>query len=598
MALIRMFRSCLGHRTFPLAVALIAIILTLPSLWVGWQMDDYFIRRKLVESPGIAGLPTAMMNVFSQAEGDVEHNREAIDRGRFPWWTNEKLLVNFWRPLSVVTHWIDHTLWPESHVLAHAQSIFWYALLAFVAALFYRRMMGVAWIAGLAALLYAIDDAHSHSVGWIANRNTMLSALFGLLALIFHDRWRRDGIRSASFLGPFFLLVGVMTGEGAAATGAYLLAYALFIDRAPWRGRLLALAPYVAIGIVWRLAYSALGYGAWGSGMYIDAGREPSRFLVALLNYGPALFQGQWALPWSDFYLGLTTRGARILSLMGVGLMLLVGAAMIPLLRRDAVARFWALGMMIALVPICSTYPMDRVLTFVGIGAFGLIAQFVGGLVERASWVPRGWTWRLPLIAFGIALGLVHLVEAPLVLPVRIYYVVGAMSPELEADAVGMPIGSDVGGKVVIILQGDFAFGIYYPDVRMLHDLPLPAHWRVLGPKMPVELTRIDERSLEVVPFGGFIAPPVAPNSGVNLSRRLEHYLRNPEYPIPLGHKVELTGMSVEVTEVNEAGTPVKVLYRFDVPLDDPSLVWLRFRRGRYELFHPPEVGRTVRVLL
>ena len=57
--------------------------------------------------------------------------------------------------------------------------------------------------------------------------------------------------------------------------------------------------------------------------------------------------------------------------------------------------------------------------------------------------------------------------------------------------------------------------------------------------------------------------------------------------------------MSVEVTEVNRAGTPIRVLYRFDVSLDDPSLVWLRFRQtGRYELFHPPEVGRTVRVRL
>jgi len=61
-----------------------------------------------------------------------------------------------------------------------------------VVAMFYRQLMLSAWLAGLAALLYTIDDAHSMVAGWVANRNASLMLLFGVLALMAHVRWRRE----------------------------------------------------------------------------------------------------------------------------------------------------------------------------------------------------------------------------------------------------------------------------------------------------------------------------------------------------------------------------------------------------------------------
>ena len=57
---------------------------------------------------------------------------------------------------------------------------------------------------------------------------------------------------------------------------------------------------------------------------------------------------------------------------------------LLPLLRRDRVARFFCLGMVIALVPSCAAFPDDRLLFFASFGSMGVMAQFMA-----ASMAPR-----------------------------------------------------------------------------------------------------------------------------------------------------------------------------------------------------------------
>ena len=86
------------------------------------------------------------------------------------------------------------------------------------------------WIAGLATLIYAVDDAHGMLVGWIANRNGLVTAVLGVLALILFIRWRREGWRPGAFTAPFVFAVALLAGESAIAVGAYLIAYVLFLE--------------------------------------------------------------------------------------------------------------------------------------------------------------------------------------------------------------------------------------------------------------------------------------------------------------------------------------------------------------------------------
>ena len=50
--------------------------------------------------------------------------------------------------------------------------------------------------------------------------------------------------------------------------------------------------------------------------------------------------------------------------------------------RRDRTARFLALGMIFGLLPSTGTFPANRLLTFVGFGAMGLLS------------ISPGWTTR------------------------------------------------------------------------------------------------------------------------------------------------------------------------------------------------------------
>jgi hypothetical protein len=242
----------------------------------------------------------------------------------------------------------------------------------------YRRFIGPSWVAGLALLLFAVDDAHGPAVGWVADRNAIIALAVAIPVLLFHDRWRRDGWKAGAWLGPLFLGVALLTGESALAICAYLAAYALHLDRSSWRARLASLVPYVVVVVGWRVVYKSLGYGVSGSGVYIDPAREPLAFLAALPMRLPLLLLGQLGVPSSDFaslYPFIAPWLPAVMAVVAVCALAFLAYAMLPLLKRDPVARFFATGLVLAAIPVCATFPGDRLLLFVGIGAMGLVAQ-------------------------------------------------------------------------------------------------------------------------------------------------------------------------------------------------------------------------------
>ena len=92
-------------------------------------------------------------------------------------------------------------------------------------------LIGLVAAAALAALLYVIDDARGMPVGFIANRNALLATVFGVLSLIAHDRWRRDGWHSVVVVVPFCLLLALLSAE--AGTGAAAMAATARAPRRP-----------------------------------------------------------------------------------------------------------------------------------------------------------------------------------------------------------------------------------------------------------------------------------------------------------------------------------------------------------------------------
>src|SRR5262245_25213894 len=100
----------LSHSRLPFRLALVAVALALPSLGVGWQLDDLFQRETFLGQTA----HLSPWEAFSTLRGDPALVRTFIDSGAIPWWTPEDFRLAFFRFLSVATHRLDYALWPDS----------------------------------------------------------------------------------------------------------------------------------------------------------------------------------------------------------------------------------------------------------------------------------------------------------------------------------------------------------------------------------------------------------------------------------------------------------------------------------------------------
>jgi hypothetical protein len=562
----------LASRSAAAVIVALAVALAAPSLNTGFVADDHIQEDILRGGAGIPGLPVPR-DLFSFASGDPRKTHQLMDAGVFPWTTDPEVRLAFWRPISSATHAIDHALAPGSAPFAHAHNLVWFALALAAAALFYRRFLGAGWIAMLALLLYAVDDTHGPAVGWIANRNALCALAIALPSLVFHDRWRRDGWLPGALLGPLTLCLGLLAGESALAICAYLAAYALHVDKGP--RRLFVLTPYALSVVLWRVVYQAMGYGASGSGVYLDPGRDPVGFLRQLPSRISLLLLGQLALPWSDFaelYRYISPKLLLAMTLFALVVLALIAITILPIWKRDPLARFFATGMVLSAVPVCATFPADRLLTFVGIGAMGLVAQ-------RLATAPQSRIGKLAVAG----LVAIHLVLAPPLSLLRSRSMVTVDAPLANADE-SLPRTPEIADQTIVLVNPPAdLFAGYLALTRASKGEPRPRAFRWLASgTSAVEIVREDERTLRVRPARGY------------LENVTEHMLRSPRHPLPVGARVELSGMTAEVLSALPDGRPAEVRFRFDTDLNNPKLYWAQFIVDRYSPFAVPKIGERV----
>jgi hypothetical protein len=595
-------------RRYPVVLVGVGLLLNLPSLWGGLEFDDLPIRATILDCHPIETEPANPWHPFRFLNGRPELFHALVDRGLMPWWTDPDCRLGFLRPVTAATHIVDHRLWPGAPWLMHLQSLAWFALLILATSHLYRRLMArslAPWVPALAALLFTVDDAHALPVVWLANRNSLLAALFGVLALVAHDRWRRDGWRPGAVLAPLALLVALLSKESAVSVGAYLLGYAAFLDEGTWRRRLATLLPCLLVGVVWHVLYRAMGFGIYGSGVYIDPVADPAGFLREAAVRAPMLLLGQWGVPAADLGLSLSTAAFRGYLAWAVIFLLLLGGLLTPLIARSRLARFWTTGMLLSLLPACVAFPSDRLLMYVGLGGMGLLAEFLGGLREDAAWMPRSAAWRWPARGFACLFVLIHLVLAPLGL---LFMAVSMprLGEYFDHLADTLPHDASIENQTFVYvnsatLLADIAV-LYSLDYR---DHPLPARTLSLNAGCAAAtIARLDDRTIAVRPFGGYLAPrgtpgdaacPLEAVSPAYFLRHMDLLVRGPERPMRRGETIDLSAVAIEVTELTEDGRPAEVTFRFRTPLEDPSLRWFRLTLGGYVPFQPPAVGETVR---
>jgi hypothetical protein len=550
MKLADRLRGLLESPRLPIWVALAAVLLGLPSLAGGFAMDDHGMAQLLAR-----GAPAWDLFDFTRFGTVVE----AQEKGFVGWWASPSWAISFFRPVSGLSHGLDFALWPGSPWLMHLHSVLLYGLLCGLAALLYRRLGTPLAAAGLAALLFAFDDVHAQTVGWISGRNAVLAALPALAALWVHDRWRREAWRPGAVLAPLLVLLSVLAAEAGLAASATIVAYSLCLDRGSWWRRLRSLLPYAVVLLGWQIAYKALGYGAHGSGLYRDAAEAPLTFLISSVENAWVLGLAQLTLPVSTPLAALGW-GWMIAALL-VGLMVL---AMSPLLRASALARFYALSMALAALPFGATEPSDRTLLPLGFGAAGLIGLAAHGARTQALPRPARWTTRGLFFFAGVL--------SPLLF-VPSLFLIHLMEPDVRRLEAALP---EQGTAVVISVPFDIL--MLYPEaVRFAQDRPWPEHVYTLhGGMDELELTRCGPRCLQIEPAKGWLATP------------LDRLSRPADEPFHPGWIQGFDAMTAKVIRVAPDGRPLVTAFLFEQPLEEIHFIaWVEGRPRRWQ---PPAI--------
>jgi hypothetical protein len=578
---------------------------------MGWFFDDYWHRGSYSTAPGLAerfepdDRMTGPMRAYNFFDGNPQKIQRQKERGVLPWWTSDDLRIRFWRPIGGLLLDLDYTLWPERAWLMHLHSLLWYGGLAVMVTLLFRSIMGAGWAAGLAALLYIVDDSLAWPAVFLANRHMLVAIFFGVLSLWAYDQARKSTRRGWDGLALLAFAFSLLSCEGGIAVLGYILAYSRFLDSRPWLARLRSVGNFLLLILVWRLVYSGLGYGSIGNELYIDPVREPLIFIKAFFLRFPVYLWGLLGFPPSQVYLFLSDSA---LPFYGLGTLLAGGLVLgwtFPLWRNCRVCQFWLGGMLMALIPLCSALPGNRSLGIAALGGMGFLAQGLaryGRMDEHEAPSPL-WRWGMRGLV-GAAV-VVHGVLSPLEFissPIQM-----RLGQSGFNEIMALPEVEAIETKSVVFMQSPMGlFFTMYETIALLEGKPLPREARLLASGVqPLQVTRVDERTLTIRMERGLL-PPAQPSPRENLRwwhhihyyfsiQRLERLTMNRVPQFKLGLYVQLRELEVSIDELTEDGRPRTIRFRWNRPLEDPSLVWLMWKKALkgFERWEPIPVGET-----
>jgi hypothetical protein len=441
-----------------------------------------------------------------------------------------------------------------------------------VAAGAYRWLIQNRWTAGLAVAMFALDSAHGATVSWISNRNSLISGVAAIAALMCHHRGRSGSARVYIWGALLCLGFSLWAAELGLAGAAYLAAYAIFFERGPWTARVKSLAPYALLLAAWAWVRHAGDFGSVGgfSG-YVDPLGEPLRFVQALAVRLPLLFASQ-LVHWSaDFYTMGDPAFRPLVLIASIGVCAAVGWFIWPSVRADRASRFLFAGAVAGAVPLAGAAAGDRLLTLIG---FGLLPVLADALRRALDDGPRIQRLRQ---ATAVALATLHLVIDPLLLP-GVSLATMLYSRQVEAIAGTIPTQPPHAERVVILAEMPHTGMVtYVPAIQAARGQTPAKLYSLFNADWPARFERRGERTLRVTSQRGFFSP--------------DWELRSPQLPLSRGERIELSELSIHVLEVTPDGRPRQVDFTFREALESDRYVWLTWQDDRLIPFIPPQHG-------
>lgn len=565
-----------------------ASLLMVGSLNNGWLLDDHVQRLMLSGSDALPWVKAASWDAYRLIPSDDSFVNAVQEMGFSPWWGSDNYQATFFRPLSSLTLYLDYVLWPDSALMAHLHSMIWFVMMCAVAFVLFQRLLPSRASAALAAGLYILDDAHIFPATWVANRNALIAATFAFLALLFHIQRQQEGWRPGVWLAPLTFATALLCGEFALSISGFLFAHVLFLETGNRRQKAVRLLPYGIIVVVWRGAYTAMGYGVWGSDLYIDPLHNPGEFLHAVLTRLPILLNSGFGWPGAEGSI-ILPQYLWVLTLFSVGALGVYFWVLRPLVKNSASARFFMVGTVISLIPACATFAHDRLLIIAGIGIFGVIALFIEPLLFSTAPVPASISVPTSVLSkrrvqgFGVYWLVIHGAISPLSTPIKaeVPQFLGKMS-----DAATLSLPDSVGEQTVVVVAApDMFSSAFIPLWRHALGKSIPAHTVALyNGNAEMTLIRETEQSLIFeVPDG-------------QLGVWTDQLVRRADDLFAVGDAVVRAGVRFQVLNVNRDGNPTRIRATFSKSLNDPSISCWQWAGREYLPVSVPDRGDQIKI--
>ncbi|MEY4765631.1 MAG: hypothetical protein RI907_2304 [Pseudomonadota bacterium] len=582
--LIEHLRDILSNKKHgALMLGLFAVLITLPTLNAGMLGDDFLFRDIFSGFRQVAH-PGALFGLYTFSDGVMAHNLPIREQGLVPWWVTENARMMFWRPISELTHWVDYHFWPDAPWAAHLQTVLWYGLLVNLLARLYSRLDPNPVRAHFSALIFAVAPTHMLAIVWVAARNQLIAACFIVLCIMAHHAWRQGGHVGHRLLAFALFCLGLASAEAGIASAAYLVAYAVCMERdRPLHERVLSVLPYLVVVVAWRVQYNHWGYGTSGLGGYIDPGRDPERFLRAVALRLPALLLAGTTGVTSTLINSLH-HSQKVFYALGAAAAL---GGMYWLTRgmglwRSPVLRFLGLGAVLALVPVCAAETNDRLLLNAEIGLSAILGTVVARLANqhRHEWLQAG-LGAARRLAQGLTV--VHLVIFP-ILMLAVTLTVGRITMVASHDEpMSIPNVPVASGKHLVLLDPPNALFVgYFQSARRYHGYESGQSLHALASSRNVVTMKVID-PYTIVLSGTKVF-------GDEVSRDLV------VHPFQLGETVDAGPFVTRVLHIGPDGLADEVRFRFKQRLDDASLMFLRWGDDGYETYVMPPVGSEVKM--
>ena len=590
-----------------------AVLLSLPSLDIGFFLDDYH-QIALIE--GFYDFERPAINLYSSF----------LEFPDVPWWTSEETRTGFWRPLSSALLHLDYALFGRNPLPWHFHSLLWLVALVGMVGLLYRRLPARLGI--LALLLFAIDESHSMPAGVICNRHSLVTATVAFAGLWAYLRHREDGWSTGRWLAPLIFALALAFGETTVPVMAYALAYELGCRREPWTERLKAIAPLALLAVAYVLAYGHFELGPRGLEVYLNPLQDPQGFIVGMGRHLPPLLAGGLAafpaslwLMGPEAQLALDIVGSTVLA----WLMLwawwhrarLFGPQTSSHDRRNNLLPMWLIGALGALPAVAPAIPSDRQLLVPAVGFSVVVATWILDSLDALRRAERPVIKVLAGIAVCLLL-LLHLGIAPLfrvqmqrgtaelgrttISIVEKMERIAIESGELDPNTAGLKridIDEPV-SRFLVVHSPDF-FTTVYPNVMWEHRHgPGTVSWNVIATSpLTQELVRTGDRTLETRAVDGRflramldrtfeLAEAVTVEGGV---------IEPPKSAVPLRVEVLETGPPDEQDPLDDGPAALPTRLRFTVAGSlDEGWHLVTWQDGVLVKLDMPAIGESITV--